>query len=142
MRVPIQLHLCKCSRMALDRLTDFSILTIQLHRALHLKCRRIRRIPRDSNKNKPFLVRSDAVVDDLGTNERGMSVEHFLRLGSCIGDRPVEDGGFGDNANRCFGHPFPEHDILIVDVGLDLLLGFNIEYLQRPLGYTEKDINL
>jgi hypothetical protein len=58
----------------------------------------------------------DAVVDDLGTGKCGMAVEDLLGRRRRVGDAPVVDGGVGDHADDGLGHPFPEDDVLVVDV--------------------------
>jgi hypothetical protein len=44
----------------------------------------------------------------------------------------VVDGTLRDHADDRVRHPFPKDDVLVVDVGLDLLLGLDVEYLERP----------
>ena len=64
-----------------------------------------------------------------------MPVENLRRRGSRVGDRPVVDSGVRDHPNYRVRHPLPEHDILIVDVGLDFLLRLDVEHLKGSTSY-------
>lgn len=44
----------------------------------------------------------------------------------------MEDSTLSDNADCGAVDPFPEHDILVIGMGLDFLLGFNVEDLEGP----------
>ena len=63
-----------------------------------------------------------------------MAVEDLLRRRRRVGDGPVVDSSLGDEAKRRVAYPLPEGDVLVVDVRLDLLLGLNIEDLERAAG--------
>lgn len=65
--------------MALDRLANPSLSTVQLHSTLDFECGGIGRVTGNTNQDEPFLVGAGAVVDNLGTNKGGMSVENLLR---------------------------------------------------------------
>lgn len=77
--VTIQLQLRERSSVTLDRLTNTPIPAVQLHRPLDLERGRICGISSNSNQDKPLLICAGTVVDDLGADQRGMSVEDFLR---------------------------------------------------------------
>jgi hypothetical protein len=82
--VTVLAYLCERSGVSFNRLTNPTIPAIQLHGTLHLERGRICRIARNSDEDEPFLVRGDSVVDDLGTSERSMAVEYFLRRGRLV----------------------------------------------------------
>ena len=109
-------YLRKRSSMSLNRLTNSSVSAIQLHGTFHLERSRICRIARDSDEHEPFLIRGDSIVYDLGTGKCGMAIEDFLWRGCWIRDGPVEDGSVSNHSDCCIGDPFPEDDILGVNV--------------------------
>ena len=61
----VNLNCSKRGSMALDRLANPSIPTVQLHRSLYFEGRGICRVARDTNKDHPLLIVSDPIVDDL-----------------------------------------------------------------------------
>ena|ERR1700676_3126662 len=122
-------YLCKRSGMSLDRLADPTIPAIQLHGTLHLERGRVCRIARNSDEDEPFLIRSNSIIDYLSAGKGSMTVEDFLGRGRLVCDSPVEDGCVGHHPDCGFGHPFPEYDILIVDMRFDFLLRLNVENL-------------
>lgn len=76
--VSIQLQLRKGRSMPLDWLTNCSLFAIKLHRPFDLEGRGIRRVPSDTNEHHPFLIGSDAVIDDLCTSKVCVSVKNLL----------------------------------------------------------------
>ena len=69
-----------------------------------------------------------------------MAVEDLLGWGGAIGDCPVVDGRLGDHADSRVGHPFPEHNVLVANMRLDLLLRLDVENLQRTLGWASASV--
>ncbi len=123
--------------MTFDRLTDALLLAIELHRPFDLETGRVCSILRDANENHPLLARRNAVIDDLGTSERRMSVESLLRRGCRVGDRPVVYRGVRDHSNDRVGDPCPENDVLVVGMGLHFLFGVHVEDLDCSPSYKE-----
>lgn len=109
-------NLRKCSCMSLDWLADTTIPAIQLHGTLNLEGRRVGRVARNSNEDEPFLVRRHSVIDDLGSGKGSMAFEDFLWWRCLVRDGPMKDRSVSDHPDCCIGNPFPEDDILIVDV--------------------------
>ena len=134
----VLLDLRKCGSMTLDRLTNASLLAIQLHGTFDLERGRIGAIARNTDDDEPFLIGSDSVVDDLCAGESCVSVKYFLRRGRGVRDRPVVHRGVGDHAYGCVGYPLPKDDVFIIGMRLDLLLGVNVKNLQCPPGYIVK----
>lgn len=64
-----------------------------------------------------------------------MSVEDLCRWRRLVRNRPMVDCSVRDHSDDGVRHPFPEHDILVVDVGLHLLLRLDVENLQCPRSY-------
>jgi hypothetical protein len=50
----------------------------------------------------------------------------------------MKNGRVGDHPKYCIQDPFPKHNVFIIDVGLDLLLCFNIENLECVSSYESK----
>lgn len=128
----IQFELRKSSSMPLDRLANRAVYAVQLHCTLHLECRWIRRISRNPHQNHPLAVARDAIVDYLRSGQRRVPVKDFCRWRSLVGNCPMVDRSIRDHSNDRVRHPFPEHHVLAVDVGLDFLLCFDVENLQCP----------
>src|SRR5258708_720488 len=95
-------NLRECSSMSFNRLTNPTTSAIQLRSALDLKRRRICRVAGNSNEHKPFLIWGDSIVDNLGTEQRGMAVEDFLGRGCLVCDCPVVNGCVGNHSDCCF----------------------------------------
>ena len=53
---------------------------------------------------------------------------------------PVEDGRLGDDAERLLAEPLPEDDLLVHQVGLELLLCRDVEHLELPAGLEREDL--
>ena len=75
-----------------------------------------------------------AVVDDYAALEVGVTVEDFDWLAVAV-DAPVEDGGFGDDADRVHGDPFPEDALFGQVVGLHFALELDVEDLEGARGF-------
>jgi len=123
--------------MAFDGLTNTSFFAVKLHGTLNLEGRGVGRIPGYSNENEPFLIWSDAVVNYLSTCESRVSVKDFLWGSGWVGDGPVVYRSFRDEANGGIRNPFPKHNVLGVDVGLDFLLCFDIENLECSASFVD-----
>jgi hypothetical protein len=102
--------------VTLNRLADTPLAAVELHSTLDLEGRRVSGVAGDADEDHPLLVVRDAVVDDLSTGECRMAVEDLLGRRCRVGDAPVVDGRVSDHANNGLGHPFPEDDVLVVDV--------------------------
>jgi hypothetical protein len=48
----------------------------------------------------------------------------------------VINGVFCDHSDDFFVNPFPEHDVLVIDMGFDLLLGLDVEDLEGTRSWT------
>jgi hypothetical protein len=132
-RSPIKFQFRKGSRVSFNRLANAALTAVELHRTLDLEGLWISRVPRDTNENQPFFIDRDAVVDNLSTSERGMSIENFRRGGSGIRDAPVEYGSISSNTDSRVRYPFPKDNILVDYMRLDFRLGFDVEYLELSL---------
>ena len=130
----IQLYLRERSSVALDWLADTTLPAVELNVTLDLERSGVGRVARDANQYQPLLICSRAVVDDLGTDEGGMAVEDLLRRGRRVGDGPVVNRRLRDEAEGRVRNPFPEDDVLVTDVGLDLLLSLDVEDLECATG--------
>lgn len=71
-----------------------------------------------------------------------MPIEHLLRGRSRVGYGPVIDRGFRHQSDGAFRYPLPEGDVFSISMRLDLGLGLDVEYLQRPTGCTRNNISL
>ena len=136
MLAAVELDLCERSGVALDWLGDAAFARVELHGALDLERARVRAVSGNADERHPLVVGRNAVVDDLRADEGCMAVEDLLRWGGAIGDCPVVDGRLGDHADSRVGYPFPEHNVLVANMRLDLLLRLDVENLQCALRYT------
>ena len=64
-----------------------------------------------------------------------MTVEDLLGRRRRVGNGPVVDRGLGDEAKGGVVDPFPEDDVLVADMGLDLLLGLDVKDLECSTGW-------
>lgn len=62
------------------------------------------------------------------------------RLGAV--EVPVEDCALGDDAERLDVEPFPEDNLLVHEMRLELLLARDVEHLELPAGLKRKDLLL
>lgn len=65
-----------------------------------------------------------------------MTVEDLLGRRGLVLDCPVINGGFCDHSDNFFVDPFPEHDVLVIDMGFNLLLGLDVEDLEGTRSWT------
>ena len=75
----IKLQLREGGSVALNGLANTPVPTIKLHGTPNFEGRRVRCIPRNSDQDKPFLVCTSTIVDDLCTDKGCVTVEDFLR---------------------------------------------------------------
>jgi hypothetical protein len=138
--------------VAFDRLADASGLRVELHSSYDTAL-----LLRYANCDRPLLILTNAVVDDLATLEsqlaqpkrtRGktthrkirISVKQLLRLGgSWIHDVPVVHGSVGDQAQASLAEPFPKDNVFVHCSRLELGFGAQIKYLERPLLGLQRD---
>ena len=63
-----------------------------------------------------------------------MAVEDLLREGGHVGDGPMVDSCLRDEGESGITDPFPENNIFVADMGLNLLLSLDVENLQCTTG--------
>jgi hypothetical protein len=102
--------------MAFDSLRDPTFSGVKLHGALDFECRGIVSVPRDANKDEPFLIGCDSIIDDLGALKSSMAVKDLLWWRSLVINGPVINSGVCDETNSAVRDPFPEDNVLVVDV--------------------------
>ncbi|PNY29194.1 Uncharacterized protein TCAP_00893 [Tolypocladium capitatum] len=142
------------SGMALDGLTNATVLGVQLHGSDDTAA-----LGGDANDDHPLAVLVGAVVDDLATlaqtsddgfgSRRGEAERNVgialkdlgRRVLSGVVHVPVVDAGGGDETEGGLANPPPELDVLVHCARLELLLLLEVEDLQRPgLGLEGDDV--
>ena len=132
--VTIQLELSERSSVTFNWLGNTPIPAVQLHSTLYFERRRVGSVSGNTNKHKPFLVSTGAVVDDLRADKGWMAVEDLLRRGRRVGDGPVVHCGLRHEAEGRVVDPLPEDNVLVIDVRLDFLLRLDVKHLKCATG--------
>jgi hypothetical protein len=65
--------------MTLERMADGAVTAIEVHGALDLERSRVCRVARDTDKDKPLLVRGSAIIYNLSASKRCMMVKDLRR---------------------------------------------------------------
>jgi hypothetical protein len=89
-------------------------------------------LSRNSDQDHPFLIRVDAVVDDLTAGHTSMSVKDLN--GSRLSFHgPMINSSLSHQTEGLNVNPVPKDDIFMHQVGLKLGLHFQVEDLQLTL---------
>ena len=114
--VTIQLELSERSSVTFNWLGNTPIPAVQLHSTLYFERRRVGSVSGNTNKHKPFLVSTGAVVDDLRADKGRVTIKNLLRRRGTVCCGPVEHCGFGNDTNSGVRNPLPKHDLRVVEV--------------------------
>lgn len=89
-------------------------------------------LSRNSDQDHPFLIRVNAVVDDLTAGQTSMSVKDLN--GSRLSfDGPMINSSLSNQTKGLNVNPAPKDDIFMHQVRLELGLHFQVENLQLTL---------
>jgi predicted RNA-binding protein with TRAM domain len=128
------LKFCKRSSMALNRLTDTSVLGIELHIPHNPST-----LLRNPNQSHPLVLAVDLVTNNLRALQGCMSLKHLLRDTRIRVDGPVIHSRISHESNCLFIDPFPKGDIFVHDVGFEFGFQFEVEDLELSLGFEGDD---